>query len=57
MKVKISRIARFNNKDIGFTVKINYRKFPKGYSNFYFPEDHSQETAKNLAIMEYLELK
>ena len=50
MIVKIHRVVKKDNAPIAYTVKINGRKYPKGNSNFYFPEDSDSLTAISMAL-------
>ena len=50
MVIKIHRVVKKNGESIAYTVKINGRKYPKGNSNFYFPEDKESLTAISMAL-------
>ena len=55
MRIKISRAALDNGIPKAYTVKVNGRKFPKGFRNFYFVTDRDE--AKRLALNDYLNLQ
>ena len=56
MKIKISRIAMSNNKPKAFTVKVKGKKYPRGYREWYFPQDNKPETAIEMALIDYKKL-
>ena len=51
MHIKISKVANQNGKPKAFVVKVNGKKFPKGFRNWYFVSD--REKAKELALYDY----
>mgnify|MGYP003111772171 FL=1 len=55
MHIKIFKVAKNNGTPKAFTVKVNGKKFPPGYSNWYFVD--SPNVAKKLALLDYLDTK
>ena len=55
MHIKIFKVAKSNGTPKAFTVKVNGKKFPRGYSNWYFVD--SPYDAMQLAYFEYLDTK
>mgnify|MGYP003153714938 CR=1 FL=1 len=54
MVIKIHRTVKKNDITVGYTVKINNKKYPKGNRNFYFPLGGNKDIAMKEAIVEYL---
>jgi hypothetical protein len=55
MHIKIFKVAKSNGTPRAFTVKVNGKKFPQGYRNWYFVD--SPNEAKQLALFDYLDTK
>tara|TARA_R100001510_G_C7651220_1_gene208854 strand:+ start:1126 stop:1323 length:198 start_codon:yes stop_codon:yes gene_type:complete len=53
VRVKIARTAKHNGKPVAYVVKIKGIKFPRGMSEWYFPNDHKPETALKMALNDY----
>ena len=56
MKIKIAKVAQHNGQPVAFTVKIKGLKYPRGFRDWYFPEDKLPETAIKMALQDYEEL-